>query len=86
MTNKIRPVLSAAESFCNRRFHVAANNWIGVHMIASRRWRIFDQQVNPPLKSLPPLEPLRQTAEHATLLSTEQTNQRGALAEPPNTE
>ena len=70
MTNKIRPVLSAAESFCNRRFHVAAINWIGVHIIASWRGRISDQQVNPPLEALPPLEPLPQTAEHATLLST----------------
>ena len=79
------PTPRAAESFCNRRFHVAASNWIGVHIIASRRGRISDQQVNPPLEALPPLEPLPQTAEHATL-STDQTNQRGALAEPPNTE
>ena len=68
MTSIIWLVLSAAKSFCDRRFHVPASNWIGVQILASERDRAAsDQQVDPSLEALPPLEPLTQTAEHPTL-------------------
>ena len=71
MTDKILLVLSSTKSFFDRRFHPTANNWIGVHILASGRGRTSDQQVNPPLEPLPPLEPIPQTVEHSTLLSTD---------------
>jgi hypothetical protein len=80
MMDKIRLVLSAVKSFCDRRFHVSANNWIGVRIVASWRDGTSDQQIDPPLEASSPLQPLTQTTEHFTLLSTAPTNQRGALA------
>jgi hypothetical protein len=67
MTSIIWLVPSAAKSFCDRGFYVPASNWIGVQILASERDRASDQQVDPSLEALSPLEPLTQTAEHPTL-------------------
>jgi hypothetical protein len=69
------------EKLCNRRFNVIPIKWIGVRILYPWTGLAFEQHINPPLEVLPPGEPLPQTAQHSNLLlSTDKTNQRGALA------